>query len=94
MTTHTVARNAHPARIQLRERLKHNARQLLRNIAVHIIALVVRGLGSIHVKARARTKVISFILALDVQTACRALITETNKSNHFPIVRQKWGAQG
>lgn len=72
MTTHTVPCNAHAARIQLWERLKHHARQLLRNIAVHIITLVIRRLGGIHVKARARTKVISFILALDVQTACRA----------------------
>lgn len=69
MTTHAMTSNANPASIQLRESLEDNLRQLLSDIAVHIIALVVGGLGSIDIETRARTKVISIVLALDVQTA-------------------------
>jgi hypothetical protein len=69
MTTHTVPSNANPASIQLRESLEDNLRQFLSDITVHIIALVVGGLGSIDVETRARTKVISIVFALDVQAA-------------------------
>lgn len=69
MTTHTVPSNADSASIQLRESLEDNLWQFLGNIAVHIIALVVRGLGSIDVETSTRSKVISIVLALDVQAA-------------------------
>lgn len=51
MTTHTMTADADSARIDLLERSKDGFRQLLCDIAVHIIAFVPRCFGGINVEA-------------------------------------------
>lgn len=69
VTTHAVAGDTDAAGIQLGESLEDNFWQFLGDVAVHVIALVVGSLGGINVEARAGTKIIRIILALDVQTS-------------------------
>jgi hypothetical protein len=85
VAAHAVARDTDSARVQLRESLENNLWQLLSDIAVHVIALVVGSLGSINIETRAGTKVISIILAFDVQTTYQQ-INSQNKT--------KWPSNG
>lgn len=71
--THAVASNADPAAVQHLEVLKQSLGELLRNVGVHVVALVVGLLGGIDVEAGARSKVVGVVLALDVQAACKWL---------------------
>lgn len=69
MTTHAVARDADTGWVEFLERGKHRPRQFLRYVAVHVVSLVVRGLGGIDVEAGSGAKVPRIILAFDVQAA-------------------------
>lgn len=84
MTTHTVTSNANPASIQLRESLEDNLGQFLSDIAIHIIALVIRSLGSINVETGARAEIISIILALNVQAAYQRISKPTKNTSLSP----------
>lgn len=68
MAAHAVARDADTGRVELREVVKDRLGQLLRDIAVHLVSLVVGGLGRVDVEARAGAKVPRVILAFDVQS--------------------------
>lgn len=57
MPTHAVARDADPRRIEFLERGKDGPRQFLRDVAVHVVSLVVWGLGGIDVEAGSGAKV-------------------------------------
>lgn len=74
MATHAVTSNANVVRVQLRERRKDSLRQLVADVAVHVVAGVVGGLGGVDVEASAGAKVIGVVLALDVQTTLRYCI--------------------
>lgn len=74
MTTHTVTSNTNTTRIKLRESSKDSLRQLVGDVAVHIIAGIVRSLCSVDVETRAGAEIIRIILAFDVKAACKMLI--------------------
>lgn len=67
VSTHTVTSDTNPASIQLRESIKDSLGQFFSDVAVHVIASIVRCLSGIHVEASTRAKVICIVLALDVQ---------------------------
>lgn len=67
MSTHTVTGDTDATRVQLRESSKDRLRQLLGDVAVHVVAVLVGSLGGIDVEAGAGAKVICVILALDVE---------------------------
>lgn len=71
MSTHAVASDTNAVGVQLRESVKDSPRQLLGDVAVHVVAVVIRSLGGIDVESCAGTKVIRVILALDVEAACQ-----------------------
>lgn len=68
VTAHTVTSDANPACIQLRESSKDSLGQLLRHVAVHVVSVVVRRLGSIDVETGAGTKIPRIILSGNVQS--------------------------
>lgn len=70
VTTHTMSRDADPAGVELRERLKHGLGQFLGDIGVHVVAVVEGGLSSVDVETGAGTKVPRVVFTLNVQTAC------------------------
>ena len=70
MAAHAVASNAHTVAVQHVELLEQGLRQLLRDVCVHVVALVVRFLGRIHVETGAAAKVVCVVFALDVQATC------------------------
>ena len=71
MAAHTVTSDANPARIQLRESSKDSLGQLLRHVAVHVVSVVVRGLGSIDVEAGTGAKVPRIVLSRNIQSSYR-----------------------
>lgn len=58
MSTHAVAGDTDATGVELWESIKDNLRQLLSDVAVHVVAIVVRGLGGIDVEASTGTEVI------------------------------------
>lgn len=68
MSTHAVASDTDSTGVQLGESSKDSLGQFLGDIAVHVVALVVWGLGSIDVETSTGSKVISIILTLNVKT--------------------------
>ena len=66
MSSHTMARNANPSLIDLRERRKHSLGQLLGDIGVHVVAVVVGRLGSVDVEASAGAEVVCVVFAFNV----------------------------
>lgn len=70
VSTHAVAGDTNAVGVQLRESAKDSLRQLLGDIAVHIVAVVIRGLGGIDVEAGSGAEIISIILTLNVEAAC------------------------
>lgn len=70
MTTHAVASDADTASVELGECSEGSLGQFLSDIAVHIVAGIVRSLCSIDVESGAGAEVISIILAFNVKTAC------------------------
>lgn len=73
VATHAVTSNANVTRVQLRESRKDSLRQLLADVAVHVVAGVVGSLGGVDVEASTGAKVIGVILALNVQTTLKIL---------------------
>lgn len=69
VSTHAVAGDTDAVGVQLRESTKDSLRQLLGDVAVHVVAVVIRGLGSIDVETGAGAKIICIILALNVEAA-------------------------
>lgn len=69
VSTHAVASDTDAVGVQLRESTKDSLRQLLGNVAVHVVAVVIRGLGGIDVETGSGAEVICIILALDVEAA-------------------------
>lgn len=67
MPTHTVAGNTNTTGIQLGERSKDGLRQLVGDIAIHVIAGVVGSFGGVDVEAGTGAEVVCVILALDVE---------------------------
>jgi hypothetical protein len=58
MSTHTMSRNAHARRIELfLKRFEDCRGQFLRDVAVHLVALVVRRVGRIDVESSSRAEV-------------------------------------
>jgi uncharacterized membrane protein YoaK (UPF0700 family) len=70
-----VSGNTDTARIKLGECSKDGLRQLLGDVAVHVVAGVVGGLCSVYVEASAGAKVVCVILALDVEAAWWLLVS-------------------
>lgn len=70
MSPHTMPRNADPARIQLLKLGEQRLRQLLRDIAVHLISLTPRLPRRIDVEARAGPEIVAFVFAFDLQAPC------------------------
>jgi hypothetical protein len=70
VTTHAVASDTNAPSVELGECSKDSLGQFLSDIAVHIVAGVVRGLCSVNVESGAGTEVISVILAFDVKATC------------------------
>jgi hypothetical protein len=70
VTTHTVTSDTDAAGVELGELGEDGLGQFLGDVAVHIVACVIRGLCSVDVEASAGAEVISIILAFDVKTAC------------------------
>lgn len=69
MTTHAVAGDTDAVGVQLRESTKDGLRELLGDIAVHVVAVVVRRLGGIDVKPGTGAEIVCIILALNVEAA-------------------------
>lgn len=69
MSTHTMTRDAHSIRINLRKRLKNRLGQFLRDISVHVIASVVGSLCSIDVEPSSGAKVVCVVFAFDIQAS-------------------------
>ena len=69
MSTHTVAGNTNTTGIQLGERSKNGLRQLVGDIAIHVIAGIVGGFGGVDVEAGAGAEIVCVVLALDVEAA-------------------------
>lgn len=70
MSPHTMPRNADPARIQLFKLREQRLRQLLCDIAVHLIPLAPRLPCRIDVEARTGPEVVAFVFAFDLQAPC------------------------
>lgn len=69
MSTHAVTGDTDATRVQLRESSKDRLRQLLGDVAVHVVTVLVGSLGGVDVEAGAGAKVIRVVLALDVEAA-------------------------
>ena len=65
MSTHTVPKDTDPLAIDLLEILEDGLGELGRDVAVHLIPLVPRRLGSIEIEAGAGAEIICIILALE-----------------------------
>lgn len=72
MATHAVTSNADPAAVQNLEVREKCLRQLLRDVGVHVVALVVRRLGRIDVETGAAAEIIRIVFALDTKTTCES----------------------
>ena len=68
MTTHAMSCDAHFARVQLLERAKECSRELIRDVAVHLVAFNPGLLCCVDVEACAGTKVVGIIFTLDLET--------------------------
>lgn len=71
VSTHAVTGDADFVGVELRESSEDSLRQLRGDVAVHVIAIVVRGLGGVDVEAGTSSEVIRIVLALDIQTTCK-----------------------
>lgn len=71
MSTHAVTSDAHFAGVELGESSKDGLGQLFGDIAVHVIAVVVGGVGGVDVEAGTGAEVIRVVLAFNVQTTCQ-----------------------
>lgn len=69
MSTHAVTGDTDAVGVQLGESTKDSLRQLLSDVAVHVVAVVIRGLGGIDVKPGTSAEVICIVLALNVEAA-------------------------
>ena len=69
MSTHAVAGDTHAAGVQLGESIEDSLGQFFGDVAVHVIAGVVRRLSGVDIEAGTGAKVVSIVLALDVQAA-------------------------
>ena len=70
MATHAVPGNADPAAVELRKGGEQGLWKFLGDIRVHVVALIIGLLGGVNVETCTGTKVVSIILALDVQAPC------------------------
>lgn len=84
MSTHTMTSNTHPPSIELGKRCKNSLGQFLGHVRVHVIAIVVGGLCSVDVEARAGAEVVRVVFALDVEAAC--IIT----SHYIILLAMAW----
>ena len=71
VSTHAVTSDADFVGVELRESSKDGLRQLRGDVAVHVIAIVVWGVGGVDVEAGTSSEVIRIVLALDIQTTCK-----------------------
>lgn len=71
VSTHAVAGDTDAAGVQLGESIKDSLWQLLSDVAVHVVAIVVGGLGGIDVEAGTGAEVICIVLALDIEAALK-----------------------
>ena len=69
MSSHAMARDAHPQRIQLTKLRTERLRQLFRDVAVHAIAIAPGLARGIDVEPGSGPKVPCVVLAGDVQAA-------------------------
>lgn len=76
--------NTHPPSIELGKRRKNSLGQFLGHVRVHVIAIVVGGLCSVDVEARAGAEVVRVVFALDVEAAC--IIT----SHYIILLAMAW----
>ena len=65
MSTHTMPEDTDPLAIDLLEILEDGLGELGRDVAVHLIPLVPRRLGSIEIEAGAGAEIVGIVLALD-----------------------------
>lgn len=68
VASHAVSRDAHAAGVELREGGKDCLGQLLGDVSVHVVTIVVGGLGRVDVEAGPGAKVPGVVLALDIET--------------------------
>jgi hypothetical protein len=73
VTAHGVAGDRYAGAVELFELCEEGFGKLVGNVAVHVIALVVRLFGRIDVEAGARTEVVALVFTLDVQAARRCV---------------------
>ena len=69
MAAHAMSKDTDSFTVNLLEVFEHRLRQLGRDVAVHLIPLLPRRLGSIDVEAGPRAKVVGVVFSLNVQTA-------------------------
>lgn len=67
MTTHTMTRDTHTARIQLiLKRRENSLGQFFRDVGVHVVARVIRRLTRINVETRSGAEIVRVCFAGDV----------------------------
>ena len=69
MTSHGMARDANPTRVEFFEARKESVWHFFRDVAIHLVALGPRLLGSIDIEPCSTAEVIRIVFALDLQTA-------------------------
>lgn len=84
MSTHTVPKDTNPRPIDLLESVKDRLGELLRDVAVHFVALGPRFLGRVDVEAGAGAEVVGVVFALDFQSTCWVFKEKVN------IIRATW----
>lgn len=69
MPPHAVPRYADSAAVKLRKRLEERFRQLVRDVAVHLVTLRPGFFSGIDIEACARAEVVGVVFALDLEAA-------------------------
>ena len=71
VAAHAVAGDADPAAVQNLKVREQRLGQLLRDVGVHVVALVIGRVCRVDVEPGATTKIVSIVFALDAQATCR-----------------------